>query len=240
MSYRTRSAKRMARKTRHNLLATIIIILVLLFITINWILPGLINGVGFIKNFVRHPQTQKNLQSENPSLAPPILNISFEATNTAQINIAGYASPGSKVNLYLDDSLKQSADVTGDGSFIFSKVALNLGTNNIYAKAMDDKDKESLPSKMFRIIYDNEKPSLMVNEPEDNKKIQGGDKKVKVSGKTEPGAHVFINDSQVIVDKDGNFSTDLAINEGDNIINIKSVDAATNTNEVQRKVTYSP
>ncbi len=240
MSYRTRSARRMVRKTRHNLLATIIIILVLLFITINWILPGLINGIGFIKGSIQHPQTAKNLSLENPSLAPPVLNIPFEATNTAQIDISGYANPGSKVNLYLDDSLKQSSDVSDDGSFVFSKVTLSLGTNNIYAKTVDEKAKESLPSKPFKIIYDNEKPSLNVSEPEDGKKIQGGDKKIKVSGKTEAGTQVFINDSQVIVDKDGNFSIDLAINEGDTTITIKSVDAATNTNEVQRKVTYSP
>ncbi|TSC85392.1 MAG: Uncharacterized protein G01um10147_1168 [Microgenomates group bacterium Gr01-1014_7] len=240
MAYRTRSARRMVRKTRHNFLATIIIILVLLFVTLNWILPALINGIGFVKNFINHPQTQKSSTLENPSLAPPVLNIPFEATNSAQISISGYASPNSKVKLYLDDSSKQTVDVSGDGSFIFSNIHLSLGTNNIYAKTVDEAEKESLSSKLFRIIYDSEKPVLLISEPEDSKKIQGGDKKVKVSGKTELGAKVFINDSQTVVDKDGNFSTDLPINEGDNTITIKAVDVATNTAEIQRKVTYNP
>lgn len=247
MAYRTRSARRLSRKTKHNFLATIVIILVLLFVSVNWILPGLINGIGFVKNFIHHPQKQEKGAQENPSLAPPVLNIPYEATGTAQIDIRGYASPRSKVKLYLDDSARQTVDVSDDGSFKFPAVNLSLGTNNIYAKTLDDQDKASLPSKLIKIIYDNEKPVLIINEPEDGRKIQGGDehsssssKKVKVSGKTEPGAQVFINDSQTVVDKDGNFTTELPVNEGDNTINIKAVDAATNTTEIQRRVTYNP
>lgn len=240
MAYRIRSARRLSRKTRHSFLATIIIIIILLFVTINWLLPGLINGIGFVKNFTRPSQAQKNSLSENPSLAPPVLNIPFEATNSAQIDIKGYATANSKVKLYLDDSPKQTAEVNSDGSFIIENVSLSLGINNIYAKTLNDKDNESLPSKAFRITYDNEKPILDISEPEDGKKIQGGDKKIKVSGKTEAGAKILINDSQVVVDKEGNFTTELPISDGDNMITIKAIDSAANTTEVQKRVNYTP
>ena len=239
MAYRTRSARRMYRKTRHHFLATIIIITVLLFVTINWILPALINGLGFLRGLTSQPQKQEAI-SENTSLAPPILSIPFEATNSSQIDVSGFATAHSKVKIFVDEQLKSEVEAKDDGSFTAERIELSLGTNLIFGKTVDDQNQESLSSKAIKIILDNEKPTLIINEPEDNKKIQGGDKKVKVSGKTDVGAKILVNDNQIVVDKDGNFTNDLAINEGDNIVTVKAIDSATNTTEVQRKVTYTP
>ncbi len=237
--YQYRSFKRAKNKSRQNFAVSLVIIIILLYIAFIWVLPNLIGGLGYIKNL-----TQPNKKPANPetqiTLAPPVLNIPYEATNTAQINISGYSTPGAKVELFVDDDKKDTVDITSDGSFNVKNISLSLGTNNIYGKTIDDQGKESLPSKSIKIIYDNEKPALSISEPEDNKTINGGDKKVKISGKTEPGANVYINNTQVIVDKDGNFSQTLDINEGDSDFNIKSSDHAQNTTETSRKVTYKP
>ena len=240
MSYKTRSARRLAKKSRRNFFVTLLLIGFLLFATLNWVLPTFINGIGFIKGFLHPSKKMDNPLNKDPLLAAPVLNIPYEATNSSEINISGYATANSKVRLFLDETEKQTTDVNDDGSFNFQNVSLSLGTNNVYAGSLDDKGKVSLPSKNIKIIFDNEKPQLSISEPEDNKKIQGGDKKIKVSGKTETGAKVLINDSQIIVDKDGNFSTDLQINEGDNNVDIKAVDSAGNSTEIQRKVNYTP
>lgn len=243
MAYRyrsRRSVKRLSRKSKNKFILTLIIIAVLIYATLFWILPNFIGGIGFVKNTIKPPNTNTDNPSKESAIAPPVLNIPFEATNTAEIDIKGFGTPNSKVKLYVDDDPKQTVDVGEDGSFNFTNISLALGTNNIYAKTVDEKGTESLPSKTLKIIYDNEKPTLNISEPEDGKKIQGGDKKVKISGNTEPGVKVYINDSQVVVDKDGNFSTDQQINEGDNSITIKAIDAASNTTEEQRKVNYTP
>lgn len=237
--YKYRSIKRYQKKSKRRFLTTIIIILVLFYVTFTWILPFLIGGVGFVKNFT-NPSRKVITPSDQTTLAPPVLNIPYEATNTAQIDIAGYASPGAKVGLFLDDDKKQTVDVSGDGSFKFSDVSLSLGTNNIYGKSIDEKNQESLPSKTLVIIFDNEKPNLDISEPADNTIINGGEKKVKISGKTEAGVLVYVNGNQVIVDKDGNFATIQDLNEGDNNFDIKATDAATNSNEVSRKVIFHP
>lgn len=208
--------------------------------TLNWILPNFINSIGFVKNII-NPSQKNIIQSvDTVTLAPPVLNIPYEATNTAQIDIKGYGTPLSRVKLYLDDNPQQTVDVSADGSFIMENVSLNIGTNNIYGKTSGENNQESLPSKTIKLYYIHDKPRLVINEPEDDKKIQGGDKKVRVSGKTDPGVKIFVNDSQTIIDKDGNFSLDQPLNEGDNTIFIKAVDMATNITEIQREITYNP
>ena len=240
-SYRSkRSVKRLARRSRRNFIITLILIVALGYITLQWILPTFITGIGFIKEKVKPSLKTGPAISENVSLAPPVLNIPYEATNTAQINLSGYGTPGSKVKLFIDDNEVETVDVSSDGSFTFRNVTLSFGTNNIYGKSIDENQKESLPSKTVKVIYDNEKPNLQVLEPEDGKTIQGGDKKVKIAGTTEPQAQILINGSQVVVDKDGKFESSLSLNDGENNFTIKAVDSAGNSTEISRRVVYQP
>lgn len=242
MAYRytsRRSAKRLARRTKNNFILTLIVTGLLIYATITWVLPFFIGGIGFVKNFINPAEKKIPSISEASSLAPPVLNIPYEATNSAQISIKGYGVPNSKVKIYVDDQ-DQTVDVSSDGSFTAEDVTLSLGTNNIYGKTIDENGKESLPSKTIKIQYTYDKPNLTINQPEDNKTIQGGDKKITISGKTDQGDKIFINGSQIIVGSDGSFSSDQPLNDGDNIFDIKAVDNASNTTETQRKVTYTP
>lgn len=239
MAYRyhsQRTARRLAKKSRRNLIVTIIIILVLLYTTFNWILPFFINGLGFITGIVKPSQKIESL--DNNILAPPVLNIPYEATNTAQINISGYASAHTKVSLFLEDGKKDTVETDSEGNFEFKDISLSLGTNNIYGKTEDEKV-ESLPSKLIKVTFDNERPDLSIFEPEDNKTIQGN-RQLKIAGQTESQSNIFINDTRVVVDFEGKFSSIQNLNDGENIFNIKAVDQATNNIEVSRRVIFTP
>lgn len=239
MAYRyrsRRSAKRLARQSRRNLIITLILIAALIYATIQWILPNLIGGLGFIQSIIKQPK--KITTEEGVSLAPPVLNIPYEATNTAQINILGYATPHIKASIFVDDQLKSSTEALEDGSFEIRGITLALGTNNIYGKTIED-GKESLPSKSIKVIYDDEKPLLEISEPEDGKEVQG-ERKIQIKGKTEPQAQIFVNDSRIITSSDGTFSTDHSLNDGENVLTIKAIDQASNATEIIRKVTFVP
>ncbi|QQG43413.1 MAG: hypothetical protein HYW45_00135 [Candidatus Daviesbacteria bacterium] len=238
MSYRSRIRSHSTRRSKQNFFATIIIALLLLFISINWILPALVSVMGKIRNLGNQTSKISSQVADNPTLAPPVFIIPYQATNSAQIDIKGYATTNSKVELYLDEELKDTVAVNEDGTFVFQNISLNLGLNNIYGKTLDEKDQASLPSKNIQLIYDNTKPSLQVNEPEDGKTVTGGEKNIKISGKTNPDAQVTVNEVTVIVDKEGNFSTSQALNEGDNNFTIRAGDAAGNYAEVVRRVSY--
>ncbi len=234
--YYSRSAKRKAKKSSRNFIITLILIGLLIYATLQWILPSVIGGVGLINGVIKPPKKTAPVNYE--SLAPPVITVPFEATNTAQINISGFATPNAKVELFIDDQLKDTTQTPEDGKFEFNGVSLNLGTNNIYGKTIDEKGVESLSSKTLAIFYDNGKPLLTVSEPDDGKTIQGGDKKITFKGSTDPNVKIYINDVQTITNLDGNFSSEQSLNDGDNNFTIKAIDKAGNETSLVRKVTY--
>ena len=238
MSYRNRSSRRQSRKGKQRLLTTIIIIIALLYVTVSFILPTFINGLGTITEPFKESPKQESV-AENPNLAPPVLNIPYEATNSAKINISGFAAAFSTVKVYLDENLFEETQSDASGSFIFKDVNLVLGTNNIYGKAEDEKGKESLPSKTIKLIYDNEKPTLDISEPPDNHTVSG-ERKLTVSGQTERSTTVTINGEQSIVDSEGKFSRQFNLSDGANIFTIESRDAAGNTATIARNVFFNP
>lgn len=237
--YRRRFIRNYSKKGKRNLFATIILTVIILYATITWGLPNFINAIGYITSIVKPSSKQAENVAENPHLAPPVLNIPYEFTNNPSINIAGFATPNSKVILYIDDVEKKTTQSKDDGSFLFENIELVLGTNNIYGKVVDEQGKESLSSKTIKIFYDNEKPKLEISNPQDGTKIQGV-RKVSIEGSTEADAKVYVNDSQVIVDMDGKFKIELSLNDGENIFKIKAVDKASNETTDERRVDFTP
>ncbi len=197
-------------------------------------------GLSVLNNFKPTEEKQTSI-SENASLAPPVLNIPYEATNTASIKVRGYSQPESKVEIYLDDELKSETEVSSDGSFTTDEISLNLGSNNLSGKTIDEKGNKSFSSKPIRITYESEKPLLEVKDPQDNLVVTG-DKKVTVSGTTNAnkGINVTAGGIRLIVSSEGQFSQVIDISEGDNNIVIIATDTAGNTTQVTRKVTHQP
>jgi len=237
-TYKPRSIRVKETKYKKKFIWSIILSLVIIYAAVAWLLPFIIGGASALRKPT--PPTGRRI-AEDITLAPPTLNIPFEATNSASIDIPGYASPNSKVQLYLDDNLSQETETQDTGSFVFRSVNLSLGTNNIFGKTIDSSDKTSLPSKTIRVLYSNDKPKLDIGEPEDNKVLNSSsNKKVQVSGDTDPVNTVTINGQVVIVSNDGHFSTSLDINDGENTITIIATTQVGNSTQVQRKVIYQP
>lgn len=238
-SYRPLSTRRKDRKAKKNIIWTVILIIFLLYALITWILPNLIGGLSLVNKLKSAPPSIVPIINEDATLAPPVLNIPYEATNTGTIKIKGYASAQTQVDIYVDDQLKSTTTTDENGNFLAENIDLSLGTNTIYGKTSNDKA-NSLSSKPIRIIFTNEKPKLTLTSPSDGQLIKGGDKKVTVSGSTDSLDEVTANGLKIIVNSDGNFSQTFAINEGDNQISVVSRDSAGNQNQISLKVTYQP
>ncbi len=240
--YKPRSVRRLQKQGTKRLLFSLGLGLILIYFIITWGLPALIGSLSFLNKFKAHPTKIESI--EDSAIAPPVLNIPYEATNTAEINITGYSQPDSKVEIYIDDELESSVGTLGDGSFRAEGVSLSLGTNNIHGITIieDEKGvtKKSLPSKNIRLSYNNEKPTLEVSEPSNGVEIHGGDKKIRVSGKTDPENSVSINGITAILNSEGNFSKEVPLNDGENTINIEALNDVGNKTTDQRRVIYTP
>lgn len=235
-NYKPRSVRKMENRSKKALIWTMVLCVGLLYIVFFWIIPYLI---GSISNLNKPTQITTSI-ADDITLAPPVFNIPFEATNTATINITGYATMDAKVEIYVDDELTDTVSSNSDGLFQVTGLNLGLGTNSIYGRTVDKNNKRSLPSKSIRVLYSNDKPSLTISQPEDNKVVQGGDRKIRIAGKTDPDDTVTINGSVVIVNGDGSFAIDRELVDGENSFLISATSQVGNSTQVQRKVTYQP
>lgn len=236
--FKPRSVRRMEKNSKRNLVITGLVGVLVLFFLITWGLPAIIGGLSVFNVF--KPKEEVKSVLEDPAIAPPVLNIPYEATNSAEIRISGYATADSKVEIYIDDELKTVAETSLDGDFKTDPIELSMGTNNIYGKTVESEDRKSLASKTIRVIYNNEKPKLEISEPGDGTKIKGGDKKVKVSGNTNPDSFVTVNGFAVIVNNEGNFTTSISINDGENKILVVATNPVGNSTQAERTITYDP
>ncbi len=142
--------------------------------------------------------------------------------------------------MFVNNKLTDITDTKNDGTFSFDGVSLSEGKNEITAKAVNEKDKESNSSEGIVVIYRAKPPSLEVYGPKGGESYHGGEKNVKVTGKTDAYAKITVNEFWAIVDAGGNFSYTLPLHDGENSIKVTASDEAGNKTENEVKVTYAP
>jgi len=150
-------------------------------------------------------------------------------TNKGLLTVTGAVESGSTVRVN-----DLPVDYGEEGNF--SKViALNGGKNEITVTARDAVGNEKTISRT--VTYDSEPPLLAVASPQDG--VETGSNLVVVTGYTEPGSKVKVNDESVEPDKSGNFSKVIDLEVYSNIIPVTATDAAGNKTEVIRTVVFN-
>lgn len=169
-------------------------------------------------------------------VSPPTLNPMESYTKNAKITVSGYSLPKQMVKLYVNDELVEKTEVKEDKSFEFKDVSIKPGENDIKAKAVTENDKESNYSTSLKITYIDKPPTLEINSPSDGQTLSKDQGPYKVTGKTDPGNKVTVNDFWAIVDDEGKFTYTLPLQGGDNTIKIQVTDEADNKVEKEIKV----
>jgi hypothetical protein len=198
----------------------------------------LLEGLGIASEFLQgSPQPTPKLSAY---VAPPILNEFPEATNSAQIPITGKSEKELRIILYVNNVETVSDNVKEDGSFAFSRVKLAEGENTVKAKAEDAQGNKSETSNVLNIRLTLKAPELVVTSPESDKTVIGDNNSFTVSGKTDAGNSVTVNDRIAVVSFDGSFSYTMNLSEGDNTVSVSARDDGGNETKIVRKVTYHP
>jgi bacillopeptidase F len=169
-------------------------------------------------------------------VAPPVLNPTLDATKSATIILSGYAQDKQTVKLYVNGKFVDKKAVQKDKQFVFPSVELEKGSNEIKAKATTDDNKESNYSTPINVTYIDSPPALEVSFPQDGQTISKGDGPIKITGKSDVGIRITVNDFWAITEDDGSFSYSLSLHDGDNIIKIVALDAAGNQTTKEIKV----
>jgi hypothetical protein len=174
--------------------------------------------------------------ADNIPPTSPRINDLPDISRTRTIAINGSAESGSTVNVLVNDREQLSTLTDKNGQFS-GDISLTGGENTITATAKDSVGNKSRLSKAIVITYDASPPKLLITNPADNLTVTSAN--VTVTGKTDAAASVTVNDRQVIVQPDGQFSTSVTLVSGSNTIVIATTDSAGNTSKVSKTVLYS-
>lgn len=236
-TYRSRLSKAVEKKTKKSLVFSLLGIIVITGLLVKFGVPFLVNLAVFVSG--SKESSKSSSFNTQDFIASPILNSIPDATNSAKTIVSGSALPDMSVKLYINDNLVDTTNTDEQGLFSFGEVKLSKGENTIKALVESRSGKESNPSNLATILFKDDPPSLSVDNPKDGQTFSKDENNVNVSGKTDSGAKITVNDYWAVVDVNGNFSYNLRLKDGENPITIKAVDQAGNTTETKITVSYS-
>lgn len=237
MPPRSHLTKTLTKKAKRNIVLVIVGLLLLLGI-------GLTVGPKLLVQFSlllerENSQAQQNVKETTADyIAPPFLNSTFSATNSARLTISGTADNAEKVKVYINGKSSLTANVRSDNTFR-GTVTLTEGDNSIKARSVTSHGTESSFSQSVSILYDNKAPELTLTSPSDGDSFEKDDSPITISGKSENDVVITINSFQAIIDNTGEFSYSLPLKDGGNEITITATDPAGNKTEKKVTVNYS-
>lgn len=236
MQMKSRLSKRVENQALKSIVLTVVGIIVVIVLLVKFGIP-LFANISFM---LGSGNTKEDISKKKSSyVAPPTLNNTFSATNSATITVSGSAPAKQTITLYVNNEKVDETTANDSNSFSFGQVNLKPGDNSIKAKATDDTKTQSDFSNELTVTLLNKAPSLTIDSPSDGQEFKKDDKTASVTGKTDPGVKVTINDFWAIVDEKGNYSYSLPLHDGDNDIKIVATDDAGNKTEQSRKVKYA-
>lgn len=201
-----------------------------------WVFGIFSNINNFWKLFGKSASSQST--DIHAPFMPYIKSITL-ATNKDTVNIEGVSEKGSKIELFLNGQKIEETICDNDGAFNFGAVKIQPGQNSFYAISTDEARNKSLQSTKRDIAFDNEKPKVTINEPNEGETINNPVRTTKVNGSTEPNTTVVINGTRAIIDELGNFWQMIEPVEGGNKITVIVTDTAGNETKIERYFTFN-
>ena len=228
---RVEESKNMRMATTFGLLTIGVIVLLVIFG-----IPAITNVAGYIFDLKGKTPI---INADKTPPGPPFIKPFSEASNKERLTIEGTAEAEATVMVYVNDE-KTETEADSSGNFTVD-VVLAKGTNAIHAKVKDAAGNESVDSNTFNVFYSKDKPKLEVAKPSQGDNYFGDkQRQISVDGSTCNDCSVTVNDRIALVDSTGNFKLNYSLNDGNNDLNIRTVDKAGNSEETTISVTFTP
>lgn len=233
---KTSRVEKLARREENHLARRIVTLGFLSVVLMVFLLTLGIPILGKFADLLETISKRESLDIKGKVLRPPILDDLPQATNSAKLKITGFADKAKSVEIYLADDKTGEVKVA-DSRFSFDDLTLRKGSNEISARSLFEDGKSSDVSVKKQVVFDNEEPSLTVENPSDGQTFIV-ENRVKVSGETDKDAQVTANGFLALVAPDGKFEVIISLAEGENTIEVKATDLAGNTKAEKRKVNF--
>jgi len=236
MPRRSRLSKKLEKRSKQNLVLSILGILAILFLLIKYGIPFLGN-VGFFFGQLTSIPKQSTVNVGQEEFVPaPRLDSLPKATSSPRVTVTGTSLSGLVIDLYVNGIREDQISVDENGEFEFD-VILTEGENIIKTKARSG-EKESEFSNSSIVVYKSTKPQLSIDSPQDGSEIKTTNP-ITVSGSTDPDVSVTVNGFKAIIGADNSFSYQLLLRESGNEIRVVAKDLVGNTTEEIINVHYS-
>lgn len=223
--------KRLVKQTVYAGVGAVLVFIIFLFV----ILPNASRIFGIFFPGAGNGQAKDTLPPPAPIFFTPM-----SATSSAKIKIQVQDEVESEVIAFNNLQEVAKAVISNEG-VAEMEIGLQEGDNTISMQATDKAGNASVMSKSQIISLDTQVPKIELTTPTDGQTIIGKTNQLlKIEGKTEAGAKVYLNDRFVFATVDGNFVHTLALNEGANTLNLRAVDKAGNTGQLTLTVNFTP
>jgi len=235
----SRLSRRSEKQSKKQLYASLIGIVVVIFVALNFG-PLLISGLGGFIDTLTGKSKQVTSFRSDADLQPPQLDPLPQGTTEELITVMGRAFyADGKVELFLNNSSYEIVRLNNSQDFEIEDVKLEQGENVLKVRMIIN-DKKSDFSQDYKISYLKDEPKLEISFPNDGASFSKADQEVNIRGKTDPENTIRVNDFIAIVDTEGNFSYILRLKEGRNKIKIVAANLVGKTSEKELTVSYSP
>ena len=146
-------------------------------------------------------------------------------TNADSITLAGSAQPRGRVVISADGAPPVSRRADGEGRFSYEFTSAEDADFVIRVAEVVTGGVSSEWSEVVTVRFDRIPPPLRITQPTSPQTTSDS---VLLTGRTEPGATVSVNESEVTVDRSGGFAHELSLAIGDNRVGISTMDEAGN------------
>ncbi|MDE3111420.1 MAG: hypothetical protein KGK34_00580 [Chloroflexota bacterium] len=174
--------------------------------------------------------------------AAPILDPLPDFTKNTSVALSGKVpgfalTPTRRISVSVDGKSIGTATIAPDGRFGPTTIALVDGANTVKATLVDGSTE--VASTSATVTVDRVPPTLTVASPKPGDTVTAPD--VTLSGTTEPGASLIVNDQVIHPNPDGSFTDRLTgVPAGPLTITIVATDKAGNETKTQLSLTVKP
>ena len=163
---------------------------------------------------------------------PPLLRLANLPENLKikdpQLTVQGIADPEALV--WVNDD-PQPVALGNGGSFTLRR-RLEEGPNRIQVRAVDQAG--NVTSVVREVDLVTRPPEIVIETPHDGLWIN--QRLISVQGRVEPGVILKVNDNEVLIGADGNFTADVMLQEGENVLRFEATDEVGNVSTEERIV----